>query len=318
MELRLFVEAEFFVFKGGIEMEVVKASYKIGVYALLASAILTSISQVFYSNQVQSVHPFLFTGISFLLTALYFQAFTLKQRIKVNWVEAWNPLLKLNIASAITFMGFYFALKYVEPAIVSSLEMGVAPLFMVVLMVIQRKTISIRKWTISIGTLVACLILISAVINGKSGITSQISPNMLIGLVASICCGIGAVFCSEYSKQLSDCGWSSSMILSKRYIAIIFISFISTYEFILPYFMENIGWILIVTISGVLIPNYLLQKGIQYTDTFLVMMSLSFIPVFTFAFQLFDTRIHFSTITCIGVILLFICGISSLSGKREK
>ena len=226
---------------------------------MLGFAILTSISQVFYANQVQSVHPFLFTGISFFITALYFQSITFKQRIKTDWLEARKPLLKLNLASAITFMGFYFALKYVEPAIVSSLEMG-------------------------IGTLAACLMLIWAVINGASGITSQISSKMFIGIFASILCGIGAVFCSEYSKQLSDIGWTSSMILSKRYIGIILISFIFTYDVIIPYFMENIIWILIVTISGVLIPNYLLQKGIQYTNTFLVMMSLSFIPVFTFLF----------------------------------
>ena len=277
-----------------------------------------SVSQVFYANQVQSVHPFLFTGISFFITALYFQAFAIKQPVNVNWKIAGKPILKLNIASAITFMGFYFALKYVEPAIVSSLEMGVAPLFILVLMLFQRKTISIKKWLISIGTLCACLLLIWAVINGESGITSQFPSNMFVGILASVVCGIGAVFCSEYSKQLSDLGWTSSMILAKRYIGIIVISFIFTYDLTIPYFVDNIIWILFVTLIGVLIPNYLLQKGIQYTNTFLVMMSLSFIPVFTFLFQLFDTRIHFSIITCIGVLLLFICGIFSLKDDRAN
>lgn len=299
-------------------LKIEKSAYQVGVYALLGSAILTSISQVFYANQVQSIHPFLFTGISFFITALYFQGFTFKQRIKVNWMKASKPLLKLNIASAITFLGFYFALKYVEPAIVSSLEMGVAPLFILVLMMLQRKRITIKKWAISVGTLLACFILIWAVLNGESGITSQISTEMFIGVFASIFCGIGAVFCSEYSRQLSDYGWTSSMILSKRYIGIILISFIFTYDVIIPYFMDNIIWILLVTIGGVLIPNYLLQKGIQYTNTFLVMMSLSFIPVFTFLFQLLDARIHFSIVTCVGVLLLFICGISSLKNDSEK
>lgn len=301
-----------------MELEIKKSAYQVGIYALLGSAILTSISQVFYANQVQSVHPFLFTGISFLLTALYFQAFAFKQNRKVNWAKDKKPLLKLNIASAITFMGFYFALKYVEPAIVSSLEMGIAPLFILLLMLLQRKLISIKKWIISIGTLAACLLLIWAVISGESGITSQISSNMFIGIIASILCGIGAVFCSEYSRELSDSGWSSSMILSKRYIAIILISFVFTYDLIIPYFIDNIMWILIVTVGGVLIPNYLLQKGIQYTNTFLVMMSLSFISVFTFLFQLFDTRIEFSLITCIGVFFLFICGISSLKADDKN
>lgn len=301
-----------------MELKIDTSIYKVGIYALLGSAILTSISQVFYANQVQSVHPFLFTGISFFITALYFQAFAFKQKTKVNWTEDKKPLLKLNIASAITFMGFYFALKYVEPAIVSSLEMGIAPLFILILMMLQRKIISIKKWVISIGTLAACLLLIWAVISGESGISAQISAEMFIGIITSIFCGIGAVYCSEYSKELSDRGWSSSMILSKRYIAIILISFIFTYDLIIPYFIDNIIWILIVTVGGVLIPNYLLQTGIQYTNTFLVMMSLSFIPVFTFLFQLFDTRIQFSFVTFIGVFLLFICGISSLKDDGKN
>lgn len=300
-----------------MELKIDKSIYKMGIYALLTSAILTSVSQVFYANQVQTVHPFLFTGISFFITALYFQIFSLKQKTKVNWKEDKKPLLKLNIASAITFMGFYFALKYVEPAIVSSLEMGIAPLFILILMVIQRKNISSKKWIISVGTLTACLILIWAVISGESGIASQISSKMFIGIIASILCGIGAVYCSEYSRELSDRGWTSSMILSKRYIAIILISFIFTYDLIIPYFVENIIWILIVTLGGVLIPNYLLQKGIQYTNTFIVMMSLSFIPVFTFLFQLFDIRLQFSFVTAIGVLLLFICGISSLKDEEN-
>lgn len=185
------------------------STYKMGVYALLGSAIFTSISQVFYANQVQAVHPFLFTGISFLITALYFQAFALKQQTKANWAKAQKPLLLLNIASAITFMGFYFALKFVEPAIVSSLEMGIAPLFILLLMLLQQKTISMQKWLISIGTLAACLLLIWAVITGESGMGTSFSAEMLIGIIASIVCGIGAVFCSEYSKQLSEIGWSS-------------------------------------------------------------------------------------------------------------
>lgn len=44
-------------------------SMYVGAGFLLLSALLTSTSQVYYANQVQGVHPFLFTGISFFITA---------------------------------------------------------------------------------------------------------------------------------------------------------------------------------------------------------------------------------------------------------
>ena len=71
----------------------------------------------------------------------------------------------------------------------------------------------------------------------------------------------------------------------KRFYGIILLSFIATYDVMFTYLLENIDWILLMTVIGVLIPMYLLQKGIQYCEVFLVMMSLCFIPVFTFFFS---------------------------------
>ncbi|MER2000590.1 MAG: hypothetical protein ABS882_12505 [Lysinibacillus sp.] len=291
-----------------MELTGTKQMYKVGVTALLLSSILTALSQVFYASKVQAVHPFIFTGISFLLTTLYFQSFTSKAGVSVNWRKSWYPLVKLNAVTAVTFMGYYFALKYVEPAIVTSLEIGVAPLFML----LQRQEISRLKWFVSFGTLAACSILIFGVLSGSSGVTEQISIQTLIGLIASVICGIGAIYCTEYSKVLNKIGWTSSMILSKRYYVVIVLSFAVTYDQIILYFMDNIGWILLVTALGVIAPSYFMQKGVQYTNTFLVMMLLGFIPVFTFFFQLFDSRLQYSIITLVGVLLLFGMGLLSI------
>lgn len=286
--------------------------YKIGVISLLCSAFITAISQVFYANQVQGVHPFLFTGISFFVTALYFQLIASRQKQSYAWSQARRPLIRLNGASILAFMGFYFALKYIEPAVVSALEMGIGPLFIALMMLMQKQSVRKLQWMIAIGTFIACLFLIVAVLVGETGVALELSPASLVGLIASVLCGIGAVLCSIYSKQLSELGWTSSMILSKRYIGIIVVSFIFTYDLIIPYFREHIGWILLVTVFGVMLPMYLLQKGIQYTSVFMVMMSLCFIPVFTFCFQLLDNRISFSTISFIGIMLLFVLGILSV------
>ena len=108
------------------------------------------------------------------------------------------------------------------------------------------------------------------------------------------------------------------MILSKRFIAIIILSFITTYDTLILYFLENIAWIMMVTIMGVLIPMYLLQKGIQYCETFIVMMSLCFIPVFTFFFQLLDPRLTWSSLIFTGVCLLLILVILSMWQEQKN
>ncbi|MEV9639557.1 EamA family transporter [Mammaliicoccus sciuri] len=218
-----------------------QSKYMIGLAALILSAILTALSQVYYGNRVQSVHPFLFTGISFFITTCYFQWFARKQRLPYYWRKAISPLVKLNLSSALTFMGFYYALKYIEPAIVSSLEMGIGPLFVILIALFQRKAVVLEKWGIAVGTLLTTFLLIYAVFTGQSATAIQWDVNVLLGIFASVACGLGAVLCTIYSKQLSNEGWTSSMILSKRFYGIILLSFFFTYDLIFDYALENIG-----------------------------------------------------------------------------
>ena len=291
--------------------------YVIGVPSLLLSAVLTAFSQVFYANRVQTLHPFLFTGVSFFITTLFFQLVASKQKVTVQWKFARAPLVKLNIASVLAFMGFYFALKYIEPAIVSSLEMGLGPLFALLLAAGQKGDVDKRQWAVALGTFGACLLLIVSVFTGSSALESW-DRNSVIGIIASIFCGFGAVLCTTYSKQLSEVGWTSSMILAKRFYGIILLSLLATYDMLFAYLTQHITWIAAMTAIGVLLPMYLLQKGIQYCEVFIVMMSLCFIPVFTFIFQLFDSRLHWSNSTFIGVILLLLLGVASVYIKRRE
>ncbi|MEK5040265.1 hypothetical protein [Sporosarcina sp. FSL K6-3457] len=109
-------------------------------------------------------------------------------------------------------------------------------------------------------------------------------------------CGLGAVLCTIYSKKLSNAGWTSSAILAHRFYGIIALSFVMTYT---------------------ILPTFLLQKGIQYCEPFFVMMTICFIPVFTFTFQLFDPRIEWSTLSLIGILMLFILGVASIFSESK-
>ena len=297
-------------------------SMVIGASFLLLSALLMSVSQVYYANQVQGVHPFLFTGVSFFITAFLFNVIAFKQRKQspISVQSSIGDLVKLNGSSILAFMGFYYALKFIEPAIVSSLEMGVGPFFAIVItaMIARKKIQATRaQWIITFGTFTASVLLMLTALFGLSGVKVTNNADFTLGIIASVLCGLGAVLCTIYSKKLSLSGWTSSSILAHRFYGIIFISLIMTYDILPAYLAKNIDWIIIVTIFGVAIPTFLLQKGIQYCEPFFVMMSICFIPVFTFAFQLFDPRISWSTPSLIGILMLFILGIVSIFSESK-
>jgi len=229
----------------------------LGLLALLFSALFTTMSQVFYAKQVQEVPPFLFTGVSFFLTAVYFSIFARSHKQSNKWQGTIGYVIKLNGASVLAFMSFYFALKYIESAIVSALEMGIGPLFVLILAVIAKEYIPRTQWFIAFATLIACMILVIAVLSGNSAVQIDITVPVILALLASISCGLGAVLCTVYSKKLSEAGWTTSMILANRYYGIILLSFLATYESIFDYFSGNIGWIIAVTATNVMLPLYL-------------------------------------------------------------
>lgn len=301
----------------GINDSKVHKAYGIGVFALILSALLTAVSQVFYANKVQAVHPFLFTGFSFFFTAAFFYLISRKQIKSRNWHNNWHSVVKLNTASIMAFMGFYYALKFIEPAIVSSLEIGLAPLYVLLLSLFTKEEITKKQWLIAVCTIIACVILGLSIFTGQSGVVDVTNKDLFWGVLASVLCGLGAVLCTIYSKELNKSGWTSSMILTHRFYGIILVSFLFTYELISDYLLQHITWIVIVTLFGVTLPMFLLQKGIQHCETFSVMMSICFIPVFTFFFQLFDPRIEWSMTTFFGVLVLLLLGILSMTDEKQ-
>jgi uncharacterized membrane-anchored protein YitT (DUF2179 family) len=85
--------------KGGKCMEITKKqATTVGLVALVFSALLTSMSQVFYAKQVQEVPTFLFTGISFFMTTIYFSFFARKHKQAKMWKGNIHYVVKLNVA----------------------------------------------------------------------------------------------------------------------------------------------------------------------------------------------------------------------------
>ncbi|MFG6150099.1 EamA family transporter [Halobacillus sp. B23F22_1] len=281
----------------------------IGTLFLIISAILTAGSNVYYSNQVQNISPFTFTFISFFITALFFHAIQLSNASMRSHNETANvkDMIGINLSTAGVFMSFYFALKYIEPAIVGAIEIGVAPISsLLIARIFHRKLLNKVDVITGLGTFIGSLFLIFATLQGNSGVAFSSIPFAAAGLASAALCGFFAALAAIYSKRLSEAQWSTSMILAHRFYAIIVVSLIISIKQggLLEQLPSNWAWVLVVSIIGVVLPLYFLQVGIQYSETFFVMMSLSFIPIFTFAFQFFDPRIHTSYHSLLGVTVI--------------
>ncbi|WLR51032.1 DMT family transporter [Bacillus tianshenii] len=279
-------------------------THKLGVLFLITSALLTGANQVYYAKKVQQVEPLHFTFFSFFLCMITFQAINLRSKKRVSLLH--KDLVYLNLSTALAFMSFYTALKYIEPAIVSALEMGLGPLFTLIFSIwlYPSKRSSIQEYILSTVTLIGSLFLYWTTISGHSGLGHLPFEDITKGIAAAVCCGAGAVLAAIYSKRLSNSGWNATKIMAHRFYAIVVLSGIWGITTLPTSILNNFQWMLLVSIAGVIIPLYLLQLGIQYCEPLVVIMSICFVPVFTFFFQLFDVRLELSLSTLLGILVL--------------
>jgi drug/metabolite transporter (DMT)-like permease len=298
----------------------------IGTILMLGSVVLTSSSQVYYGMFIQKFNPYFFILISFTITLVFFQIIELssskKEASTLPFSKVWKEVVMLNILTAMVFIFFYVALKYVEPAIVSAIEWGIGPVIALLLMKSKSPFQKLGATSIiaSSGVFIGTIFLVWASLNGESGVMIYSHTILLMGLVFSFLTGIGNVAFAFFSKQLSDQGWSSTKILSQRFFLIIFIAgFIVWFNnYYQPLDLTDIGWILLITLSGTIFPLYLLQLSLKYCSPFMVLIISSLVPCITFFFQMFDPRIELSYFTLIGVIIITIFGFLIMFKKEEE
>ncbi len=302
-------------------------TFMLGAIFLIGSALLNAVNQVYYAKYVQEISPFTFTFISFFVTSITFHVIGLFSKNEKNSIRRLSlkdriNFIILNICTAIIFGCFYFALKYVEPAVVSAIEIGVGPLLALFIgkWLYPQHTTSRIDFLIGIGILIGSILLFWASLTGRSGI-EMISIGLTVkGLLASTISGIGAVLAAIYSKRLSDSGWSSTQILAHRFYAIIPITAILALNQDSLYLTvsENWKWILFITIAGVILPLYMLQIGIRFCNPFFVMITTTLVPVFTFIFQLFDPRIKWSNTSLAGIVLILFFALLSVINNTKR
>jgi drug/metabolite transporter (DMT)-like permease len=212
--------------------------------------------------------------------------------------------------TALSWIGYFVALRYIEPAIVTAIVCGFGPPSIIVLerMVRQQKLPS-YAYVAAAGTLLGTTVLVWASMAGLSGIKTANPYESLVGLVSAIVSGISQAMTVIATKQLGDKGWNATRIMSHRFhllIPIAAILAISGPGLSVASF-DQMSHMAIAMIFGVALPLWLLQRGILLSTPFTVSVLLSLGPVLTYIVQGFDDRITWSMPSALGclVVVLF-------------
>lgn len=281
----------------------------IGILLIVAFNALSAAKEVYVAHLLQAAHPIVVLSFTFSITALFFLA--LEVRSFDSYIQSLRRqsvnVLLLNITTMVSWMSFFMALKFMEPAVADAIGFALGPILTIMLWRVLRPDRPATRSEViaAIGILIGVLLLLGSTWIGRSAVGHISLNNNLLGLACSLLCGLAVVGNTIFSKRLSDHGMTARRIMAQRFLLLI-VSGIALWPAsvqLASITFEFIGIMLLIALLGVIVPLYLLQLGIERCEPVTVSLLLSCLPAFSLLLQLFDPRLSVSYYSVAGIIL---------------
>ncbi|MER0469318.1 DMT family transporter [Bacillus cabrialesii subsp. cabrialesii] len=297
----------------------------LGICFVLIYNIFSSIKEVVSGHIVQTISPFLLVVLTFGFAAIVFQIISLS-KYKNEYRKPFqnrSTLIKVNLSTVGAWIGFFYGVKYLEPAIVSTLIAGIGPAIATIYQILfnsNKIKNDVESYT-SVGILLCSILLVCFSLTGMTSLESMSYTDIIKGVALTVISSICVVVTTFYTKEFSSIGCSPITIMAHRFYLLIPISLIA-------FFLTNdqevniikdLPIILYIAIFGATIPLLCLQYGIKLCQPAMVVTLLAIAPLFTYIFELADPRLKLSIISGIFILITTIlCVISTLSSLKKE
>lgn len=294
---------------------------ELGVLLVGAFNLIGAFQEVYLGNLFQTLDPVLVMVTTFFITAFLFVALEIRRLpTLVNVCKThFKAVLLVNASTTMSWLGFFMALKYLEPAIVSAMCFAVGPVLTTAGSRFLRPEVPLlRLETISAGgTLAGLVILAASTLTGTSSIGSLSLPIAALGLGLSATSALGIMGNTFFQKRLSEAGLTAQQVMCLRFWMLILVGTFLVPDFTLGEINSNefILQSLFIAVFTVVLPLYILQLGIERLEPITVSLILATMPIVTFFLQLFDSRLVPSFYTLIGVTLCLVFSVVGIFAR---
>ncbi|UXC19636.1 EamA family transporter [Comamonas squillarum] len=278
----------------------------LGIGLVMTFNILQAVSAVFLASFLHRADTIVMLFCVFTIIAITFVVQMVRGGSNRIPKQAWGSLLLLNITTAASWSSFFFAVKYIEPALSSAFINSILPLatLSIEYLFTRRRIASRAEVLTSIALCVAMFITAATIFGGQSGRPDGGVSSYIIGLVMSAICGIAMSITNVASKKLNNEGVQPSQIMAYRFSLLIIASFLLVDKPLLLQQIETM-WpaIVFVAVVGNLIPIYCLQLGIQRLKPMTVAFLIGLAPLIFFTVQSFNEELLFSYLSLVCTVL---------------
>ncbi|MCW2239655.1 DMT family transporter [Azospirillum canadense] len=217
----------------------------------------------------------------------------------------WQDILLLNLSTAGSWAGLFFALRYFEPAMAISFIHLIGPVV----------TLALEPWfgnhkkpsgleLVSAFGIVAGMVFLGIITShGKSGVGAISNAGFLVGTLMSLLAGISVVCNTLFSRRVAGKGWSTSEVMTVRFYALALFALCACSPNAIQPLLNASALLPIALIAclGIIVPLYTLQLGIERTDPLVVALLLTNSPLATILLQNVDQRLSPAVFSVVGI-----------------
>jgi drug/metabolite transporter (DMT)-like permease len=278
-----------------------------GVYVILSCA-----KAVYLGYLEQGVHPMLMLLGCFGLVTLFFNATQLGdlRRYTARIRASARDVLVLNVCTTGSWVGYFAALAFLEPAIAIAILIGIEPVATVIITrVSQPAAPRLRSDVVTaLGILVIALFLGVITFRGDSGLGALSTWHGSVGIACAIAAGVASAFVVVVSRRLASAGMTASQVMGSRFgfLLLACAGYAAIAGLSLGPLVTHVGAVVAVAVVGLLVPLFALQKGLEHGDPIFFVMIDSLSPVIMLAMQAFDPRITFSPLSLAGSLAMVV------------
>ncbi len=276
----------------------------IGPLLVLAFGLSQAFRDVYFGHLFQGVDFFAVILMAFVLsTAIFGPIALIRARAELAIVRSnWRDVLAMNVTTAIAWNCYFFGLTHLEPSIVNTVHSGMAPLTVAVMgacgvKLAKPHRIGPREWGSYAGIALSIAALGWVVLAGDSGVAGADMATRAIALVLLVGGGTSITVSLLYAKRLNDRGVGSAAVTTVRYILMIAVAAVVEIARGGPSGISGAGnaaFLAVAATALIVLPLYAMQVGTALTAPLTGQIIRALGPVFVFALEQFDGRLHYS------------------------
>lgn len=275
-----------------------------GSQAVLVAVVMQAFSNGLLSDNLTGSESLLLSFTAFSVSAVTFGAVTrLKPAVAPDRAfrgPRLRLLIKLNLATAVTFLGFYWSLSLIPAPLAAAVETGIGPLAAACYRLRSRDTAGQRKELV-LGAAALALAVAAA---GRTVSRGQIgSPRAFTaGVLAAAVAGASAAGIAVLSHRLGRLNVSPARVTAHRfhltYLVALAALLLGPEPGQLTHPDQRTAFIVLVAVGGATVPLFLLQVGMQRTAPMTVTLLASAVPGLTYLAATLHGSAAFDPVTC--------------------